>query len=270
MATNYTATLDPGRRDTLLRGLGAAVRARRAARGLTLKALGARAEVSERFLVQLEGGSGNISVARLLDVASALGTTPAELLAEAAHEERAPLTGVMALLGLRGAGKSTIGERAARELAVPFVELDALVAREAGMTLSTIFELHGEAYYRRAERETLRRFLEAKPRAILATGGSLVGDNDTFALLRENATTVWLKADAKDHWDRVVAQGDGRPMKDRPAAMTELKNLLRARKTLYSLADHVIDTSGVTLDEAVERLVDLARGRRRRRRTNGA
>jgi XRE family aerobic/anaerobic benzoate catabolism transcriptional regulator len=242
------------------------VRARRSARGLTLKALGARAEVSERFLVQLEGGSGNISVARLLDVANALGTTPAELLAEAAHEEPPPFSGVLALLGLRGAGKSTIGERAAHKLGVPFVELDALVARDAGMTLSTIFELHGEAYYRRAERETLRKFLAETPRAILATGGSLVSASDTFTLLRDHAMTIWLKADAKDHWDRVVAQGDGRPMKDRPAAMTELKNLLKARKPLYSLADHVIDTSGLTLDDGVDRLVELARGKRKRRR----
>jgi len=267
MTTNYTATADPGRRDALLRGLGTAVRARRSARGLTLKALGARAEVSERFLVQLEGGSGNISVARLLDVASALGTTPSELLAEAAHEERPPLAGVLALLGLRGAGKSTLGERAAHKLGVPFVELDALVARDAGMSLATIFELHGEAYYRRAERETLRKFLAETPRAILATGGSLVSDKETFALLRQHAITVWIKADAKDHWDRVVTQGDGRPMKDRPAAMTELKNLLKARKPLYSMADHLIDTSGLTLDDGVERLTDIARGKRKRRRT---
>ena len=262
---NHIADPESPRRVALLRGLGAAVRARRSARGLTLKALGKRAEVSERFLVQLEGGSGNISVARLLDVAEALGTTPSELLAEAVLDHKTSVDGVISLLGLRGAGKTTVGQRAAKQLGVPFVELDAVVARDAGMSLATIFELHGEAYFRRIERDSLRAFLEENPRAILATSGSIVSDTETFAYLRAHSVTVWLKADASDHWDRVVAQGDGRPMKDRPAAMTELRSLLKARRPLYAQAEYVVDTSGVTLDDAVRRVVSLSTSKRRRR-----
>ncbi len=248
------------RRETLLRGLGAAVRARRTERGLTLKALARDAHVSERFLLQLEGGVGNISVARLLDVAEALGTSPSELLAQATNAPAPPPEGVVALLGLRGAGKTAVGERAAARLGVPLVELDALVAKEAGMSLSTIFEMHGEAYFRRVERQALKRFLDARPRAVLATSGSIVTDRETFAMLRRRAKTVWLRAEAKDHWDRVVAQGDGRPMKGRPAAMAELKELLRARKRLYARAEHVIDTSSVGLDAAAAKVAAVARG----------
>jgi XRE family aerobic/anaerobic benzoate catabolism transcriptional regulator len=258
---HYTAATHE-RRATLLRGLGAAVRARRAERRLTMKQLGELARVSERFLTHLEAGEGNISVARLEDVAEALGTTAAELLAAA----RAPVARngngahappVVALLGLRGAGKSAIGARLAKRLRVPFVEFDAVVAREAGMSLGTIFEMHGEAYFHRLERAALTRLLaEARGRGlVLATGGSIVTDEETFALLRGKATTLWLKARPRDHWDRVVALGDVRPMRDRANAMSELKALLAAREHLYAKAAHAVDTSAVALDEAVERAV---------------
>src|SRR5262249_22982267 len=146
------------RRFELLRDLGIAVRARRTGMGLTIRALAQRADVSERFLAQLESGEGNISVARLQDVAEALDTSAADLLS--ARPKRNPAKGVVALLGLRGAGKSTLGPEVARRLGVPFFELDALVAREAGMPLSTIFEMHGEAWFRRVERDVLRAFLK--------------------------------------------------------------------------------------------------------------
>ena len=244
------------KRSSLLHALGAAVRARRTACGLTLKALASRAFVSERFLVQLETGEGNISVARLQDVAEALETTAARLLSFSSPAPSvAPTRGIVALLGLRGAGKTTIGGAVAKRMGVPFVELDALVAREAGMALSTIFEIHGDAYFRRIEREALRKFLDAHDAAVLATGGSIVTAPETFELLRKRTTTVWLKARAEDHWDRVVAQGDVRPMKNRANAMSELQALLRARKPLYSQADHVVDTSSVALDEATKRVV---------------
>jgi XRE family transcriptional regulator, aerobic/anaerobic benzoate catabolism transcriptional regulator len=242
------------KRAALLHGLGAAVRARRTACGLTLRALAKKAEVSERFLVQLETGEGNISVARLADVAEALDTTGAELLAKAG-DVRTPPRRIVSLLGLRGAGKSTVGALVARELCVPFFELDAMIVAEAGMGLATLFEIHGEAYFRRLERDTLRKVLEQTPLAVVATGGSLVKDRDTFALLKRRTCTVWLKASAKEHWDRVVAQGDVRPMRNRTNAMSELKALLRARKQLYSQAEYVVDTSAAGPEDAVRQVL---------------
>lgn len=249
---NYSASRQGApRRAALLTRLGEVVRAARGARSLSRKELALRAHVSERFLAQLESGTGNISVLRLEDVAEALETTGAELLREAGERKAPPKAEVIALLGLRGAGKSTIGAAVARKLGVPFVELDALVAQEAGMSLATLFEIHGEAHFRRVEREALRKFLDATPAAVIATSGSIVQDEDTFAMLRERTTTVWLKARAKDHWDRVVAQGDGRPMRGRANARSELEELLRARKPLYELADKSIDTSAMGLEQAV-------------------
>jgi XRE family transcriptional regulator, aerobic/anaerobic benzoate catabolism transcriptional regulator len=238
------------------------VRARRTALGLTLRELGERAHVSERFLVQLEGGSGNISVARLLDVAEALGTSPAALLTDVSIS-KAPIHRTVALVGLRGAGKSEVGSRVAAELAVPFVELDVLVAREAGMSLATMFEMHGEAYFRRAEEAALVRLLDQDP-CVVATSGSIVTNTSTWATLRERSTTVWLRANAEDHWSRVVAQGDGRPMKGRPEAMSELRALLKVRRPLYAQAEHTIDTSSITLLEAVREVARIARDDRAR------
>jgi XRE family aerobic/anaerobic benzoate catabolism transcriptional regulator len=261
---NYTAS--SGDRSTkrstkhaeLLRALGWAVRARRTSLGLTLRTLAGRATVSERFLAQLETGSGNISVARLQDVAVALGTSAAELLASPPATVLPPRK-VVALLGLRGAGKSTLGPEVARQLGVPFFELDALVAREAGMPLSTLFEMHGEAWFRKVEHEVLRAFLDTHATAVLATGGSLVTAPETYSLLRKRATTVWLRARPQDHWDRVLKQGDARPMRNRANAMSELKALLRTRRPLYALADHVVDTSSSTSEEAATRIVAQVR-----------
>jgi XRE family aerobic/anaerobic benzoate catabolism transcriptional regulator len=247
------------RRSVFLTSLGAAVRARRNERGLTLKSLAAEARVSPRFLLQLESGDGNVSVARLLDIAEALGTTPAELLGDASARAHAPRArGVVALLGLRGAGKSTLGALAAKALGVPFVELDALVARHAGMSLPVIFEMHGEAYFRRLEREALRKFLTESPGAVLATSGSIVTDRETYAFLRKHAKTVWLRAEPADHLRRVVAQGDLRPMQGRPAAKRELEDLLRTRKRLYGRADVTVDTSALGIERSAERIVAAA------------
>lgn len=264
MTVNYISPTEL-RREVLLASLGAAVRARRAELGLTLRQLSARAAVSERFLVQLEGGSGNISVARLLDVADALGTSPAALLSGADARPKGKLQRHVALVGLRGAGKSTIGSRVAALLDAPFVELDALVARELGMSLATIFEVHGEAYFRRAERAVVERLLAKKEPQVIATSGSIVTHAATWSLVRERATTVWLKASADLHWSRVVSQGDGRPMRDRPAAMTELKALLRARRPLYAMAAHTVDTTSKTIEDAVEEVASVVtRGARER------
>jgi XRE family aerobic/anaerobic benzoate catabolism transcriptional regulator len=248
--TQYSAV---ERRKPLLEGLGVAVRALRNERALTLKALATVAGVSERFLVQLEQGEGNISVARLEDVAEALGTTGAALLMQAGRRDGHPHTAI-ALVGLRGAGKSSIGGALAKKLGVPFVELDEAIQREAQMTLSTIFEIHGEAYYRAMERDILRKLLESGKPTVIATGGSLVTDAETWGLLRSRARTIWLKATPREHWDRVVAQGDVRPMRGRPKAMNELKQLLASRTPLYEQADVTIDTSSLTPAKIVARI----------------
>lgn len=246
------------------------MRARRTSLSLTLRALASRAAVSERFLAQLEGGVGNISVARLEDVAEALATTGGELLSAAGHAQRAAASAsrpVIALVGLRGAGKSHVGAEVASVWGVPFVELDELIVREAQMTLPSIFEIHGEQYYRGVEREVLRRLLARDEACVVATGGSIVTDPETWALLRAHARTVWLKARPEEHWDRVVAQGDVRPMRGRPRAMNELRQLLGAREPLYEQADVVVDTSSRAVDsvvsEVASRAAEAARGKKR-------
>jgi len=235
--------------EALLAAVGTRVRAQRELLGWTRRQLADRSGVSERFLAQLEAGQGNISLGRFADVAEALGTTPAALLSEAPGARAG--TRIVALLGVRGAGKSTVGAALASRHRVPFIEVDHAIERAAGLELGQIFEMHGEAYYRRLEREVLRRLLDAPGAAVLATGGSIVNDAENYALLRGRARTVWLRARAEDHWQRVVAQGDARPMGQNPHAFAELRALLHARAALYAEAHHVIDTSGHTVDEVV-------------------
>ncbi|MBI2390399.1 MAG: helix-turn-helix domain-containing protein [Deltaproteobacteria bacterium] len=248
-------------RDHLLHELGRAVRDRRSARGLTLRELSDKAGVSTRFLADLEAGRGNISVLRLHDVAVALGTSAAGLLDAEARRASATPTPI-ALLGLRGAGKSTVGKKLARKLHAPFVELDAKVEQAAGLSLREVFELHGEAHYRRLEREVLRRVLDEHPACVIATGGSIVMDEDTFALLRAHALTVWLQASPESHWSRVVAQGDRRPMHNRANAKAELAALLEERRPRYAKAQVAIDTDALGVDGAVDAIVE-ARARPR-------
>jgi XRE family aerobic/anaerobic benzoate catabolism transcriptional regulator len=278
-------------RSSLLATVGARVRALREHKKLTQRGLAEASGVSARFLAQLEAGEGNISLERFDAVARALATSPAALLgAERApfsdgDAERARLrqavdqvldrrstpelaevrkwlearfarraAPVVALLGLRGAGKSTIGPRLARRLGLRFVELDAAIEEVAGLTLAEIFELHGEGYYRRLERETLMALLADGEGLVVATGGSIVNDKETYRLLRRRAVTVWLRARPEDHWNRVIQQGDQRPMAQHPHAMAELRALLAARERLYAEAEHIVDTSRIDVDAAVEKL----------------
>jgi XRE family transcriptional regulator, aerobic/anaerobic benzoate catabolism transcriptional regulator len=244
--------------DLLLEGLGRKVRELRALRRLSRKDLARLSDLSPRFLVLVESGQGNISVRKLAGLARALGTTPAALLSGAGGEAELP---VVALLGLRGAGKSTIGPRVARRLRLPFVELDRRVEEAAGLALDEIFALHGEDYYRRLEREALERVLDEGRPVVLATGGGLPTSPETYALLRRRALTVWLKAAPEDHWNRVVQQGDRRPMANQPLAMAELRRLLVARAPLYAEAEAAVDTSRLGLEGTVRAVEALVRRR---------
>jgi len=251
----------------LLRRLGLRVRRARLERRLSLRLLATRSGLSTRFLTELEAGRANISVDRLAGLATALGLSAGSVLldAERARPDAAPER--IALLGLRGAGKTAIGRRLATRLGVPFFELDGLVEEAAGLSLADVFRVHGEDYYRRLEADALRRWLAEHERGVLATGGGIVGNDDAFRMLREHTTTVWVRARPEDHWNRVVRQGDRRPMAGRPAAQEELRRILESRRPLYARARFQIDTSGLDVAECVRRLVRQLRGDERGRRT---
>jgi XRE family aerobic/anaerobic benzoate catabolism transcriptional regulator len=159
---------------------------------------------------------------------------------------------------VRGAGKSAVGAALAKKLGRRFVEVDQQIEEAAGLSLSDVFTLHGEAYYRRVEREVLTRLLAEPTPMVLATGGSIVNDPTNYALLLRRAHTVWLKARPEDHWNRVVAQGDQRPMAENPHAFEELRALLAARQKLYARAERTVDTSGVSLKQVVAALASDA------------
>lgn len=259
-----------------LKRLGERVRETRATRGMTRKILARDSGVSERYLAQLESGQGNISILLLRDVARALdirlealildGPEPAvdfvhtaEFLRQLSGEELLRARQLLlqnfggadevarrhriALVGLRGAGKSTLGAKLAESLGVPFLELDRLIEQEAGVPLSSIFDLLGQSGFRRLERRCLDEVVMQHPRFVLATGGSLVSEPATFDRLLATCYTVWLKASPEDHMRRVIAQGDLRPMADNREAMDDLRRILEAREPLYGKADSVVDTS---------------------------
>jgi XRE family aerobic/anaerobic benzoate catabolism transcriptional regulator len=236
--------------------LGERVRAWRNGHGMTRKALAAASGVSERYLAQLEAGQGNISVLLLRRVAHAMNVTMDSLVREGEDAARRRI----ALIGLRGAGKSTLGARLAGALGVPFIELDREVEREAGAKLGEVFSMYGQEAFRRFERRALERVLRTHEAAVIAAGGGLVTDPDTYRLLLDNCHTVWLKAKAEEHMNRVVAQGDMRPFagkmqgQGRPAALEEIRQLLADRDRLYSRADRTIETTGRSLRSSFEEL----------------
>jgi XRE family aerobic/anaerobic benzoate catabolism transcriptional regulator len=271
----------------LTRRVGERLRARRQALGLSIRALAAASGLSERYVILAEKGEANLSLEKLQALGEALdlslpalvsegargevdalltSRTPAEL-AEVASWLRARFAGgddrrrIVALLGVRGAGKSTVGRRLAARLNREFVELDRRVEQAADLGLSELFALHGEDYYRRLEAEALERLIHAPGACVVATGGSIVTHPENYARLRVASLTIWLRATPEDHWDRVIRQGDRRPMRDHPHAMAELRALLEAREPLYRRADVVVETSGVPVEAVVEQVASaLASG----------
>lgn len=229
----------------LLRALAERVRDLRARRGVTLRDLAQASGLSLRFLGQIEAGRGNVSVLKLAQLAEALGTTPAGLLTA----RRSPRP-IVCLLGLRGAGKTTVGRRLARLLHVPFVELDRRIEEMAGLGLPEIFAIHGEAYYRRLEHQTLERVLSEDRAIVLAAGGGIVTAPEAYGLLRQRTVTVWLRATVRDHLSRVRHQGDRRAGGDDAEAVEQLRRLMSSREALFSQATHTIDTSRLTADAA--------------------
>jgi XRE family aerobic/anaerobic benzoate catabolism transcriptional regulator len=270
-----------------LKLLGERVRMARAQRGMTRRLLARDSGVSERYLAQLEAGQGNISVALLRKVAQAMGIPLADLardepdppvelrllmqsLARLGPQELVQVRRLLgerfgsvasdrkrriALVGLRGAGKSTLGRRLAEHLDVPFLELDREIERESGLALAEIFDLYGQAAFRRHERRALEILLQRHPRAVIATGGSLVSEPATFDLLLSSCFTVWIKAAPEEHMARVVAQGDLRPMADNAESMDDLRRILAGRTALYAKADAVVDTAGREVAASLAELV---------------
>jgi XRE family aerobic/anaerobic benzoate catabolism transcriptional regulator len=269
--------------------LGDRVRQLRARRGMTRKILAKDSGVSERYLAQLESGQGNASLTLLRRVARALDVPLASLVSDAPEpsadlaaatevlnrlgperlvEARALLlttfgeadaagrAGRIALIGLRGAGKTTLGAALAERLGVPFIELDREIERESGVSLATIFDFYGQAGFRRMERRCLERIIETHPRFVLATGGSIVSEPATFERLVAACYTIWLKASPSEHMERVVAQGDMRPMAGNRESMADLHRILANREPLYRRADATVDTSGKAPREVVQLLSD--------------
>jgi XRE family aerobic/anaerobic benzoate catabolism transcriptional regulator len=249
-------------RHTLLSSLGTLLRSSRTNLGVTQAELAKKAALSPRFLADLEAGRANVSLIKLAQVAAALDLSLGQLVADAERGTRGEaaitLTRPLALVGLRGAGKSTLGKAAASLLRVRFVELDRVVEERAALSLQNLFEIHGDEYFRSVESDALDQVLAANEPCVVATGGSLVMHDKTWSRLLARTTTVWLRATPAEHYARVQAQGDLRPMSGRPHAMTELRRLLAAREPRYKRAHFTIDTSHHTVAESVERLVQIA------------
>jgi XRE family aerobic/anaerobic benzoate catabolism transcriptional regulator len=276
------------KRSPFLEALGDRVRTLRSRQGMTRRAVAQAAEVSERHLANLEYGTGNVSVLVLLQVAQALQCSLAELLGDVttsspewllirellskrseadlrrARVQLGEMFGEggnaqerknrIALIGLRGAGKTSLGQRLADDMGFPFIELSREIEQFAGCQISEIHNLYGANAYRRYERRALEEAIQIYPEVVIATPGGLVSDSANFNLLLSHCTTVWLQADAADHMGRVAAQGDMRPMAASREAMEDLKRILEGRSAFYSKADLAINTSGRSEDQAFDAL----------------
>ena len=281
---------DDESKDPFLIMLGGRLRDLRARRGLTRKALAKMADVSERHLANVETGVGNASIQFLRQLTTVLNCTLAEMIGDETStspewlmireilrgrtedelaKARSALGGVfeaptseasrrqrIALIGLRGAGKSSLGRMLADHLMIPFVELSRHVEVLAGCSVAEVHALYGPNAYRRYEYRALEDIIHRFPRAVIATPGGIVSDPATFNLLLSHCYSVWLKASPKDHMERVLAQGDTRPMHGNREAMDDLKNILESRAAFYSKADKSLDTSDMAQEEAIFNLID--------------
>jgi XRE family aerobic/anaerobic benzoate catabolism transcriptional regulator len=277
----------------LLSQFGERLRALRLRKGFTRRALSKASNLSERYLLSLECGRGNPSLVVLSQLCGALDCPMAELIDDATQSsaewqlirgylegcsegelKRARLAVIsalersghgqvqwrrVALIGLRGAGKSTFGKMLAEDLGVPLVELSAQIEQVAGLSILEIHDLYGAGAYRRYERRALEDLLQIEPDFVLATPGGLVSEASTLTLLLTHCTTVWLRATPEDHMDRVVQQGDLRPMSGSGEAMDDLRTILAGRSPFYAKADHSLDTSAQSLDETFRLLRELVR-----------
>jgi XRE family transcriptional regulator, aerobic/anaerobic benzoate catabolism transcriptional regulator len=292
VSPNMRSHIPPDTRHPFLLALGARVRWLRAKQGLTRKQLAVTARISERHLANLEGGTGNVSVLILVDLAKAFDVSVPELLASAHHpmprmaleagsasaSEFGFNRGIdsklntshsihprrIALIGLRGAGKSTLGGLLAKTLGYRFIETSREIESLAGCDLAEIYNLYGEAGYRRFERQAIKDICTLKDPVVIATPGGIVSNADTFELLLRQCTTVWLQAKPLDHLSRVRAQGDNRPMAatrtTQRAAIDDLKSILQAREPEYAKANFSFDTSGfevATCEQEIVRLLTL-------------
>jgi XRE family transcriptional regulator, aerobic/anaerobic benzoate catabolism transcriptional regulator len=241
----------------LLAGFGRRLRDAREQADLSVSELARRTGLSRRHVTEAEAGRANPTLVTLARLARALRLSIGDL----TDLPQGSLRGErIALVGLRGAGKSTIGRHLALALEVPFVELDQRVEARAGMPLAEIFDLRGMQTFRRLERESLEEVLAEGQRQVIATGGSIVDEEATFARLRESCRTLWLSATPSDHMQRVLDQGDRRPVQGHPEAMAELEATLRRRNPLYGACEGRIETSGMTADEVLERSVAWVQG----------
>ena len=269
--------------------LGQRVRWARAKRTLSRQALSEMSGISLRYLAQLESGKGNVSVSLLLKIANALDIDLSDLVAadersdsssaglyhmfnQATPVQRqmalealrivAPLdlrAGRIALIGLRGAGKSTLGRLAAAEMDLPFLELDQEIESASGMPVNEVFSLYGQDVYRRLERQALEKIAASHDSLILAVAGGIVTDLETYAYCLQNFRTIWLKAPPEEHMARVRKQGDERPMSGNPDAMNDLRRILKSRETQYSKAQAIVDTSGCDVVESLQFLLAAIR-----------
>lgn len=272
--------------------IGTRVRKIRHENAISRRVLSEISGVSERYLAQLEAGSGNISVALLFKIAHALGKSPSwftnvghftgspeeildsyqsaspevqEDVRQILLRSRAPQSKKkkICLIGLRGAGKSTLGQFAAKKLGIEFCELNERIEQQAGMPVSEIMALYGQDGYRKLEKEALNAVAESRTRVVLAVGGGIVSNPATFKKLLSEFYTIWVRATPQEHMDRVRNQGDQRPMAGNPRAMEDLKSILLNRETLYARADEMIDTSGKSLIESKTDILTVIR------KTNG-